>query len=621
MGAYNMIVLIQSLSILILAVGAIYLISNWRGKEYSYLVLFCIVTLVNNIGALIEIIMQEKNEILLGTKFSYIGKVFIPLTFFLFIMQYCEIKITKKIQILLALFHLSIAVMVFTYPLQKWFYTSVEYTTDGLFPHNIYGHGVMYNVYTVCLVLYFLAVFTVIIRILQKEKRRKRRMQMGYMLASSICAIAGFLIFLLGVTGGYDTTSLSYAICTIFMAIALAKYDLLDTVELARNYVIDNLSLEIIALDEDDQIIYFNQPILEVYPDFEEKKYEIVNHLVSMCKEEKMVEIGEKVYKPEYKELVKNGDYRGHIITLSDITDNYNYTMLMKKMTEIDSLTGLYNRFAYEYRISEIKKKEILPKNMIFFAMDINGLKNVNDSKGHDAGDSMIYDAAQCILRGIGRYGDCYRVGGDEFAAIIMEDDVDPYIITRKIKEEAEACVNEMYSVSISVGYCIAKEKDGMCLEDFEKIADQRMYQDKHNYYRSRGINRRARDEVFSGIYDSYIKILKVNLESGDVDVIKMDSREEDETYGYSQDMKTWLHDFAHCGMVHEEDVEMYLKKTDPTLLRRQFLDDKNKSVRMYYRRKAGDTYHKAMMEIIPKKEYSEEEPIVFIYVKDMEMI
>ena len=165
MSAYDMIVLIQSLSILILAVGAIYLISNWRGKEHSYLVLFCIVTLVNNIGALIEIISW--NQVFLCRKGIY------SIDIFLFIMQYCEIEIPKKVQLLLTIFHLSIAFMVFTYPLQKWFYTSMGYTTDGLFPHNIYGHGVMYNVYTVCLVLYCLVVFRVIIRILKKEKRNE----------------------------------------------------------------------------------------------------------------------------------------------------------------------------------------------------------------------------------------------------------------------------------------------------------------------------------------------------------------------------------------------------------------------------------------------------------------
>ena len=67
-----------------------------------------------------------------------------------------------------------------------------------------------------------------------------------------------------------------------------------------------------------------------------------------------------------------------------------------------------------------------------------------------------------------------------------------------------------------------------MKLEDLEKIVDRRMYQDKEKYYQSKGINRRARDEVFRGIYDSYLKILKVNLESGEVDVIKEDIFEKE---------------------------------------------------------------------------------------------
>ena len=302
---------------------------------------------------LIEIIAHDKEQILLGTKFAYVGKVFIPLTFFLFVMQYCEIVIPKKVQLLLAVFHLSIAFMVFSYPLQRWFYTDVEYTTDGLFPHNIYGHGVMYNIYTVSLVLYFIVIFAVVVGILRKERRKKRRIQMYYMLACIFCALAGFAAFLLEVTGGYDTTSLSYAICTIFMAIALGRYDLLETIELVRNYVIDNLSLGIIALDEDNRIIYCNQPIQDMYPDLKEKGNTIVKNLIAMEKEEKVVEVGEKVYKPEYRVLNNNGKYRGHIITVSDITGNYHYTQLMKKMTEMDPLTGLLNRFAYEYRIQK----------------------------------------------------------------------------------------------------------------------------------------------------------------------------------------------------------------------------------------------------------------------------
>lgn len=613
-----MIVLIQSLSILILSVGAIYLIGNWRGKEHTYLVLFCIVTMVNNIGSLIEIIAHEKEQILLGTKFAYVGKVFIPLTFFLFIMQYCEIVIPKKIQLVLTIFHSAIAVMVFSYPLQNWFYTDVEYSKEGLFPHNIYGHGVMYNIYTASLVLYFVVILAVIITILARERRKKRRIQMYYMLACVVCAMSGFVIFLLGVTGGYDTTSVSYALCMIFMAIALAKYDLLDTVELARNYVIDNLSLGIIALDEDNRVIYYNEPLRGIYPNFRENGNAIVKDLISRSEEKQVVTIEDKVYRPKYRVLNRNGKYRGHILTLDDITDNYSYTQLMKKMTEIDSLTGLYNRFAYEYQISEMKKSGNWTENLILFVMDVNGLKAVNDSKGHDVGDAMIYEAAQSILRGIGTFGQCYRVGGDEFAALITQAGVDPEKIKQKIKAEAEACQKEEYIVSLAIGYAVGQEEADTCLEDLEKLADKRMYQDKENFYLSKGVNRRTKEENYGVLCESYLKILKANLESGEFDIIKMDVSEKDAAYGFSRNLQTWLVDFTKYHMVYEDDIEMFLEKTNLHALREKFEENNMQPVRILYRRQVMDSYHKVMLEIVPGKEYSDDQPLVYLYVKDM---
>lgn len=53
------------------------------------------------------------------------------------------------------------------------------------------------------------------------------------------------------------------------------------------------------------------------------------------------------------------------------------------------------------------------------FSIDINGLKAVNDTLGHSAGDELIRAAARCISQVLGRYGKCYRIGGDEFIAIL----------------------------------------------------------------------------------------------------------------------------------------------------------------------------------------------------------
>lgn len=491
MNTYDIIVLIQIISIIILSVGAIYLIGNWRGKEHTYLVLFCLATLVNNIGSLIEITEHTKEQMLLGTKFAYTGKVFIPLTFFFFIMQYCQIEIPKKVQLLLTVFHISIATLVFTYPHQKLFYTDVEYSTDGLFPHNDCGHGVMYNIYTASLVLYFIIITSVVISILVKERRKKRRIQMWYMLICIVIAMLGLIVFLLNLTGGYDTTSLAYAICTVFMAIALTKYDLIDTIELARNYVIDNLTLGIIALDEDDRIVYFNEPIKDMYPNIYNDGNSIVKDLILLSEEKKVVTINNKVYSTEYKTLSNNGKNRGHIITLSDITDSYSYAQLMKKMTEIDPLTGVFNRFAYEYRISEMKKNGDSIENLTIFEIDVNGLKYVNDTKGHDVGDSMINDVAQCILRGIKKSGQCYRIGGDEFIIVLKEGTIDPEKIKNDIKIETEALDRKEYIVSVAIGYATGDENNIKCVEDIERLADKRMYKDKEDFYTAKGFNNR----------------------------------------------------------------------------------------------------------------------------------
>lgn len=346
---------------------------------------------------------------------------------------------------------------------------------DGLYPHNKFGHGIMYYAFSICMILYYLIILSVIFYTSRKERKRNKKIQLYYLLAGCTCVLIGLLLFQSGITRGYDTTSLAYVICIILITIVMSKYDLLDTLELVRNYVADNLSLGIVALDTDDLIIYYNQPLNHIYPDFKTNESDIVNSLITSFQSNQVVKIDDKVYQPEYKELFKGTKYMGHIITLSDITDSYNYARLMKKMTETDSLTGLSNRFAYEYQISELKKNEHLPDNLILFSIDINGLKSVNDSSGHGIGDSLIYDAAQCISNVMTQYGKCFRMGGDEFAAIITNDQANPLTIKKMIEENTKNYNNNNYKISISVGYGSYKDHRNMNIEELEKLADEMM--------------------------------------------------------------------------------------------------------------------------------------------------
>jgi diguanylate cyclase (GGDEF)-like protein len=93
-----------------------------------------------------------------------------------------------------------------------------------------------------------------------------------------------------------------------------------------------------------------------------------------------------------------------------------------------------------------------------------------------------------------GQYGRIYRIGGDEFVAIISADEEK----TGDIKRDFEATVsgwsgNMGIQLSISSGYASKKEFPDMKVNELGKIADTRMYQAKENYYSQRGINRRGR--------------------------------------------------------------------------------------------------------------------------------
>jgi diguanylate cyclase (GGDEF)-like protein len=98
---------------------------------------------------------------------------------------------------------------------------------------------------------------------------------------------------------------------------------------------------------------------------------------------------------------------------------------IYKKMADTDTLTGLNNRNALvfdEYRYNEYTRNG---RKMAVVMFDVNDLKYVNDTYGHDKGDSLITTAAQIIKDSFGELGRCHRTGGDEFIAVLDCEDVE----------------------------------------------------------------------------------------------------------------------------------------------------------------------------------------------------
>lgn len=151
-----------------------------------------------------------------------------------------------------------------------------------------------------------------------------------------------------------------------------------------------------------------------------------------------------------------------------------------------DPLTGGFSRFAYLEAINGYKNCP--PDDFAVFLIDINGLKVVNDSIGHEAGDELICGAAACIDASVGRKGKTFRIGGDEFVVFAHMTKKQVASTLLDLKNETEKWSGaKVDKVSVSVGYALAREYKGYSIEELVKKADKGMYEQKKEYYRIRG--------------------------------------------------------------------------------------------------------------------------------------
>lgn len=157
-------------------------------------------------------------------------------------------------------------------------------------------------------------------------------------------------------------------------------------------------------------------------------------------------------------------------------------------ISNTDELTRCFNRHAYEERINNLDLRE----EWIYISMDLNNLKHTNDSLGHAAGDELICAAANCMRESFGKYGNVYRIGGDEFVVIITGNTKEfQSIIESFDRRVAQWHGNLVDSMTISWGYVFSSEKEWDNIYDIAKEADERMYKNKERYYQERNIVRR----------------------------------------------------------------------------------------------------------------------------------
>ena len=185
---------------------------------------------------------------------------------------------------------------------------------------------------------------------------------------------------------------------------------------------------------------------------------------------------------------VQGAQFGGTMAVLTDITDRKHMEEEILALSLRDDLTTLYNRRGFmTLAEQQLKTASRMKKKIALLYLDVDDLKQINDSSGHKMGDRALAEIA-FILKQSFRAADIIgRLGGDEFSVLAMEStkmNVD--ILTQRLEEKltlfnSRSSAEAGFSLSVSIGVSIREPEDPATVEEMLSRADHLMYEQKRS--------------------------------------------------------------------------------------------------------------------------------------------
>ena len=201
---YEFLLAIQYMSILFFLLEAGYIFFRMKTRLHEYLFVNCVATLINNMGYLMEMLSRTEEESLMAIQMAYLGKVWVPFSLFIFVLELCKVKMNKKVIAALAGVHTVTFLLVLTCKWHPLYYSSMTYVEEGIFPYIKSGHGIWYNMYTGLLLFYIIYGLGKLGKTIMREKHHVARIRLLYVFLAIVAESLCFTINLTGITANYD---------------------------------------------------------------------------------------------------------------------------------------------------------------------------------------------------------------------------------------------------------------------------------------------------------------------------------------------------------------------------------------------------------------------------------
>jgi diguanylate cyclase (GGDEF)-like protein len=458
-----------------------------------------------SLGYAFELASSTLQNMLFWSRVQYLGISFIPALWLLFILTYCGREtwltpVTKAV--LLSLSGLTL-IFHWTNPLHHLYYARESVDNAGPFPVLAFVKGPWYWVHQAYTNFALLAGAILLLRQYLRSSPAYRP-QTLLVLIGSIVPWGVYLIYLAGLSPLHmDLSPFGLAVAGPLFAWGILRFRLLDLVPIAKESVFAGMGDGAIVVDLQNRLADFNPAAEHLFPMLSRRAVgqplrEAMagpEALDELLKEggppEVEIEVGRdesrRYYQARLSEVrTRTGKIRGKTILFTETTSQVLLLQKLQTLASVDDLTGAYNRRHFlDLGRNEAARAVRYGRALSVIILDLDHFKLVNDTWGHEAGDSVLKEASLVLKKGLRGSDFLGRHGGEEFAVLLPETPPDQAVLVaerlRTMIAQAPILIPGGMSVTLTASFGVSG-KERLTEETINfliRAADHAMYEAK----------------------------------------------------------------------------------------------------------------------------------------------
>jgi diguanylate cyclase (GGDEF)-like protein len=441
---------------------------------------------------------------LLANQMAYVGITLTPVAWFSFAITYSQrvVEMSRRVLNLVSILPLITLILALTNSWHHLIWSEWALVSSDGFVGLVTQHGGWFYVhaaYSYGLILVGTAILAFALTQFQQHARA-----MMAAIAAPLAGVLANLFYLspLNPSPWLDITTLGFLAGVVVLDRGILQHGLLNRIPVVRDRVVEQLKDPVLVITHRGTIIDANQSALEAWTQDEsgllDKSIEsLMTHrsLSSLVDrvDNAVVNINENTFEIASTPLDKENPSSDIALVFRDVTERLRAERKlltlkndMERMAHTDALTNMFNRRFFMQRLNEeferVRRHNSILSVLIF---DLDHFKRVNDSHGHDVGDSVLI-AVSNVANQVKRVTDvACRLGGEEFALLLPETDKQGAIkLAHRLRHGIEDypyadLLNIPLKVTASIGVATIGKQSAQP-ENILKVADQALYEAKN---------------------------------------------------------------------------------------------------------------------------------------------